>query len=115
MAVAADNDKLCSGVGFLGKAHQLQPVVTGHPDVGDGDIRGQLPDFFQGFDSIFRGGDHPHVKSLPVHQGLDQLANLVLVVCNQYIQHEIISSGAFAERKLRGESGAFPSCFKKSL
>ena len=56
-----------------------------HPDVRDHDIRMNFLYLFQRIDPVLRDRCDLHIKSIPVHQLFDQLADLALIIRDQYL------------------------------
>ena len=80
MPIAADDDEIDRRVQRFSASDQFDPVVAGHPDVGDHDIRSQLRNRSQSRDAVISGGNKIQPKRLPVDQTLDQQQDFRLIV-----------------------------------
>ena len=85
MAVAADDHKLRIRSFLFSEPDQIQPIISRHPDVRDHDIRMNFLYLFQRIDPVLRDRSDLHIKSIPVHQLFDQLADLALIIRDQYL------------------------------
>ena len=92
MAVATDDDKVKVLPELFGPGDHFQAVASGHPDVGDQQVRLVLPHHFQGFFPIVRHRDNLHVEGAPIDQIANQLANFDFVVRNDNFYHLVSPS-----------------------
>ena len=87
VAVAADDDEFQRRVKLAGAADQFNSITAGHTDIGDHQVGTTRFNQLERLQAVVRNADDLHIHGGPIHQLLNQQADLLLIVRDDNSHH----------------------------